>query len=98
MRRISTATRLIVSLLVALVPVVLVWYLLVRSRERGLRALGFDLSQPRRDLARGALLAAVVARERHGRCPQAQRLTLTAPRHQPEQPARPVRIICRVRE
>jgi membrane protease YdiL (CAAX protease family) len=43
----------------ALAPVALVWYLLVRSGE-GLRALGVDRTQPGRDLARGAVLAAVV--------------------------------------
>jgi membrane protease YdiL (CAAX protease family) len=43
----------------ALVPVALVCYFLVRSRE-GLRVLGLDLRQPNRDLARGAALAAVV--------------------------------------
>ena len=44
----------------ALVPVALVWYFLLRSGERGLRAIGFDLTQPGRDLARGAGLAALV--------------------------------------
>ncbi len=43
----------------ALAPVALVWYLLVRSGE-GLRAIGVDLTQPGRDLLRGAGLAAVV--------------------------------------
>ena len=43
----------------ALVPVALVWYFLVRSRE-GLRVLGLDLREPGRDLARGSALAAVV--------------------------------------
>jgi membrane protease YdiL (CAAX protease family) len=44
----------------ALAPVALVWYLLARSREGGLRSLGIDRAQPGRDLGRGALLAAVV--------------------------------------
>ena len=43
----------------ALVPVVLVAHLLRRSGE-GLRGIGFDASQPRRDAARGVVLAAVV--------------------------------------
>lgn len=43
----------------ALAPVALVWYLLARSGE-GLRAIGIDLSQPGRDVRRGALLAVVV--------------------------------------
>ena len=43
----------------ALVPVALVAYFLVRSRE-GIRVLGLDLRAPGRDLARGAVLAAVV--------------------------------------
>ena len=42
-----------------LVPVLLVAYLLLRSGE-SLRTLGFDLSQPRRDAFRGALLALVI--------------------------------------
>ena len=52
--------RQILRILFALVPVILVWYLLVRSGERGLRAIGLDLSQPGRDLARGTVLAAIV--------------------------------------
>jgi membrane protease YdiL (CAAX protease family) len=43
----------------ALVPVVLVAYLLVREGS-SIRALGFDLTQRGRDLARGALVAAVI--------------------------------------
>ncbi len=42
-----------------LAPVALVWYLLARSGE-GMRSLGLDRGQLRRDLGRGALLAAVV--------------------------------------
>ena len=52
-------TRQVLRILFALAPVALVWYLLVRSGE-GLRAIGLDLSQPGRDLLRGAGLAAVV--------------------------------------
>jgi membrane protease YdiL (CAAX protease family) len=51
--------RQVLRIAFALAPVALVWYLLVRSGE-GLRALGIDLRQPGRDLARGAVLAAVV--------------------------------------
>jgi membrane protease YdiL (CAAX protease family) len=51
--------RQVLRILFALAPVALVWYLLVRSGE-GLRAIGLDLSQPGRDLARGAGLAALV--------------------------------------
>jgi len=43
----------------ALVPVLLVVHLMRRSGE-GIRALGFDLTDWRRDLGRGAVLAAVV--------------------------------------
>ncbi len=52
--------RQVLRIAFALAPVALVWYLLVRSREGGLRVLGVDASQPRRDLARGALLAGLV--------------------------------------
>lgn len=52
-------TRQVLRIGFALAPVALVWYLLVRSGE-GLRSIGLDLSQPVRDLARGAGLAAVV--------------------------------------
>jgi membrane protease YdiL (CAAX protease family) len=44
----------------ALAPVALVWYLLARSREGGLRSLGIDRAQPGRDVGRGVLLAALV--------------------------------------
>jgi membrane protease YdiL (CAAX protease family) len=43
----------------ALVPVLLVAHLLTREGV-GLRAIGFDLTGPRRDLARGAVVAAVI--------------------------------------
>jgi membrane protease YdiL (CAAX protease family) len=52
-------TRQVLRIAFGLAPVALVWYLLVRSGE-GLRAIGVDRSQPGRDLARGAGLAAVV--------------------------------------
>lgn len=42
----------------ALVPVLLVAHLLTREGAPGLRVLGFDLTRPGRDLARGALVAA----------------------------------------
>jgi membrane protease YdiL (CAAX protease family) len=43
----------------ALSPVLLVAYLLVRSGQ-SLRTLGLDASQPRRDIGRGALVAAAI--------------------------------------
>lgn len=43
-----------------LVPVGLVWYLLTAGGERASAVLGVDASQPLRDLARGAALAAGV--------------------------------------
>ncbi len=49
----------LVQLALALVPVLLVAHLLRRSGE-GLRGIGFDATQPGRDAARGAVLAAVV--------------------------------------
>ena len=52
-------TRQVLRICFALAPVALVWYLLVRSGE-GLRAIGLDLTQPGRDLLRGAGLAAIV--------------------------------------
>jgi membrane protease YdiL (CAAX protease family) len=51
--------RQVLRITFALAPVALVWYLLVRSGE-GLRSLGIDRSQPGRDTARGAGLAALV--------------------------------------
>lgn len=51
--------RQVLRIAFALAPVALVWYLLARSGE-GLRAIGIDLSQPLRDLGRGAALAAGV--------------------------------------
>jgi membrane protease YdiL (CAAX protease family) len=54
----------LVSLASGAAPVLLAWYLLARaaggSGEGGFRAIGVDLTQPRRDLARGAALAAVI--------------------------------------
>ncbi len=49
----------LVAIGLALVPVALVVHLLARSGE-GRRAIGFDASQPGRDLLRGAVVAAVV--------------------------------------
>jgi hypothetical protein len=43
----------------ALVPVALVFYLLYRSGESA-RVIGFDLTQPGKDIVRGLILAAVV--------------------------------------
>lgn len=47
------------GIVIALGPVALVWYLLRRSGE-GFGSIGFDTGQPRRDLLRGAGLAAAV--------------------------------------
>ncbi|WP_255953917.1 CPBP family intramembrane glutamic endopeptidase [Streptomyces odontomachi] len=44
----------------ALVPVALVAHLLLREGAPGLRTVGFDRSRPRPDLARGAVVAAVI--------------------------------------
>ena len=49
----------LVSLASGAAPVLLVCYLLARSGE-GVRAIGFDLTQPVRDVTRGAALAAVI--------------------------------------
>jgi hypothetical protein len=49
----------LVSLASGAAPVLLVCYLLARSGE-GVRAIGFDLTQPVRDVTRGAVLAAVI--------------------------------------
>lgn len=49
----------LVQVTLALVPVLLVAHLLRRSGE-GLRGIGFDGSQPGRDVARGLVLASVV--------------------------------------
>ena len=48
------------NITLALAPVLLVCYLLARSGERPSKTLGVDLSQPGKDLAWGALLAAVI--------------------------------------
>jgi membrane protease YdiL (CAAX protease family) len=48
------------NITLALAPVLLVLYLLARSGERPAKTLGVDLSQPGKDLAWGALLAAVI--------------------------------------
>ena len=47
------------SITAGLVPVLLAWHLLMRSGE-GLRTLGLDATQPRRDALRGMALAACV--------------------------------------
>lgn len=52
-------TLQLVDIAVSVAPVALVAYLLARSGE-SLRTIGVDLREPRRDLARGAVLAAVV--------------------------------------
>ena len=48
------------SISLALAPVLLVFYLLARSGERPTKTLGLDASQPGKDLAWGAGLAAVI--------------------------------------
>ena len=48
------------SILTTLVPVALVFYLLAREGETPSSAMGLDASQPGRDLARGAVLAALI--------------------------------------
>lgn len=51
----------LVSLASDAAPVLLAWYLLARSNEEGgFRAIGVDRTQPWRDLARGAVLAAAI--------------------------------------
>jgi membrane protease YdiL (CAAX protease family) len=52
-------TLQLASILTTLVPVALVFYLLAREGE-GPSALGIDTTQPGRDVARGAVLAAVI--------------------------------------
>jgi membrane protease YdiL (CAAX protease family) len=49
----------LLSIAIALAPVLLVFYLLARAGERP-SSIGLDASQPGRDLARGAVLAAVI--------------------------------------
>jgi membrane protease YdiL (CAAX protease family) len=48
------------SITLALAPVLLVFYLLARSGERPTKTLGLDFSQPGKDLAWGAGLAALI--------------------------------------
>ena len=48
------------NITLALAPVLLVFYLLARNGERPTKTLGLDASQPGKDLAWGALLAAVI--------------------------------------
>jgi membrane protease YdiL (CAAX protease family) len=52
-------TLQLASILTTLVPVALVFYLLAREGERP-SALGIDTTQPGRDVARGAVLAALI--------------------------------------
>jgi membrane protease YdiL (CAAX protease family) len=52
-------TLQLASILTTLMPVVLVFYLLAREGE-GPSALGLDTTQPGRDIAKGAVLAAVI--------------------------------------
>jgi membrane protease YdiL (CAAX protease family) len=52
-------TLQLASILTTLVPVALVFYLLAREGE-GPSALGIDTTQPGRDIARGAVLAAII--------------------------------------
>ncbi|NQU36867.1 MAG: CPBP family intramembrane metalloprotease [Actinobacteria bacterium] len=47
------------GIVIALGAVALVWYLLKTSGE-GMASIGVDLTQPRRDLARGVVLAALI--------------------------------------
>ena len=52
-------TLQLAGILTTLMPVVLVFYLLAREGE-GPSALGLDATQPGRDIARGAVLAAII--------------------------------------
>ncbi|MEV6159690.1 CPBP family intramembrane glutamic endopeptidase [Nonomuraea sp. NPDC052129] len=52
-------TLQLVDIAISVAPVALVAYLLVRSGE-SMRTIGVDLREPRRDLVRGALLAAAI--------------------------------------
>ena len=52
-------TLQLASILTTLVPVALVFYLLAREGE-GPSALGLDITQPVKDIARGAVLAAII--------------------------------------
>lgn len=58
-RPVLDLTRQVLRICFALAPVALVWYLLRRSGER-MAAIGVDADQKRRDLGRGAALAAFV--------------------------------------
>lgn len=49
----------LVNILLSLAPVALVFYLLARAGE-GPRTIGLDTTQPGRDLAKGAVLAAII--------------------------------------
>ncbi|WP_433514647.1 CPBP family intramembrane glutamic endopeptidase [Nonomuraea sp. CA-143628] len=52
-------TLQLVNIAISVAPVALVAYLMVRSGE-SMRTIGVDLREPRRDLVRGALLAAAI--------------------------------------
>lgn len=53
-------TYQLVGIVLALIPVALALHLLARDRPDARRVIGFDLSEPRRDLWRGVVLAAAV--------------------------------------
>jgi len=53
-------TLQLASILTTLVPVALVFYLLAREGETPSSAMGLDATEPGRDLARGAILAALI--------------------------------------
>ncbi len=50
----------LLSIFFGLVPVVLVFWLLTTPTQNAFRRLGFDLSQPGKDIARGVGLAAII--------------------------------------
>jgi membrane protease YdiL (CAAX protease family) len=53
-------TLQLASILTTLIPVALVFYLLAREGETPSSAMGLDATEPGRDLARGAILAALI--------------------------------------
>ncbi len=53
-------TLQLANILTTLIPVALVFYLLAREGETPRTAMGLDASQPGRDLAKGAILAALI--------------------------------------
>ncbi len=52
-------TYQLVSLATGVVPVFLVWHFLIRSGER-MSTIGVDLTRPKTDVARGAVIAAII--------------------------------------